>query len=75
MGSVYSPPCVYRFEVPRMVIVSIPKNSPRPPRACAVMIEEIEKFFKFQGINNLSDFLGEHQEVSDFIYEKIRELF
>jgi len=37
--------------------------------------EEIEKFFKFQGINNLSDFLGEHQEVSDFIYEKIRELF
>jgi len=37
--------------------------------------EEVEKFFKFQGVNKLSDFLNEHPVMSDFIYEKIKELF
>jgi recombination protein RecA len=38
-------------------------------------IEAIEKFFKFQGVNNVSDFLNENPELSSFIYEKIKELY
>jgi len=37
--------------------------------------EETEKFFKFQGVNNLSDFLNENPDVCSFIYDKVRELF
>jgi len=37
--------------------------------------EDIERFFKFQGVNNLCDFLNENQEVADFIYAKVKELF
>lgn len=37
--------------------------------------EDVEKFFKFQGVNNLSDFLNEHPSLSSFIYEKIKGLF
>lgn len=36
--------------------------------------EEIEKFFKFQGVNNVSEFLASKPEVAQFIYEKIKEL-
>jgi recombination protein RecA len=37
--------------------------------------EDIERFFKFQGVNNLCEFLTENPQVSDFIYLKIKELF
>jgi recombination protein RecA len=37
--------------------------------------EAIEKFFKFQGINNVSDFLNSNSKIADFIYEKIKELY
>ena len=37
--------------------------------------EDIERFFKFQGSNNLSEFLNENTEIAEFIYNKIKELF
>ncbi len=37
--------------------------------------EAIEKFFKFQGVNNVAEFLNENRSVCDFIYDKIKELF
>lgn len=37
--------------------------------------EDIERFFKFQGSNNVLQFLNDNREVSDFIYQKIRELY
>jgi recombination protein RecA len=37
--------------------------------------EDIERFFKFQGVNNLCDFLNENQEISAFIYAQVKELF
>jgi RecA/RadA recombinase len=37
--------------------------------------EDIERFFKFQGVNNLSEFLNEHPQICDFIYDQIKELF
>jgi len=37
--------------------------------------EDVEKFFKFQGVGNLADFLNEHPSLCDFIYEKTKELF
>jgi recombination protein RecA len=36
--------------------------------------DDIERFFKFQGVNNVADFLNSNPIVSDFIYKKIREL-
>ena len=37
--------------------------------------EDIERFFKFQGSNNLSEFLNENPDMSSFVYDKIKELF
>lgn len=37
--------------------------------------ESIEKFFKFQGINNVSEFLNNNSTIADFIYQKIKELY
>jgi recombination protein RecA len=37
--------------------------------------EDIERFFKFQGVNNLCDFLNENPSVADFIYQNVKELF
>lgn len=37
--------------------------------------EQVEKFFKFQGINNVSEFLNTNQIVADYIYTKIKELY
>jgi recombination protein RecA len=37
--------------------------------------EAIEKFFKFQGINNVSEFLNENTKIANFIYSKIKELY
>ena len=37
--------------------------------------EDIERFFKFQGVNNLTEFLNENPPMCDFIYSKIKELF
>ena len=36
--------------------------------------EAIEKFFKFQGVNRLSEFLTENDSISDLVYEQVREL-
>jgi len=36
--------------------------------------ESIEKFFKFQGMQNLTEFLENNQEVCDIIYDDIKEL-
>ena len=37
--------------------------------------EDIERFFKFQGSNNLSIFLNDNPDIASFIYDKIKELF
>ena len=37
--------------------------------------EDVEKFFKFQGVNNLSEFLNENPSITNFVYESVRELF
>ncbi len=37
--------------------------------------EEIERFFKFQGSNNVCEFLTNHSEIAQFIYTKIKELY
>jgi hypothetical protein len=37
--------------------------------------EDIERFFKFQGVNNLNEFLNENPSTCEFIYMKIKELF
>lgn len=37
--------------------------------------EDIERFFKFQGSNNVLEFLNNNNEVAQFIYEKIKELY
>lgn len=36
--------------------------------------ESIEKFFKFQGMQNLTEFLENNQEVCDFIYEEVKDM-
>lgn len=36
--------------------------------------EEIERFFKFQGVNNVAEFLNANPSMATFIYNKIREL-
>lgn len=36
--------------------------------------EEIERFFKFQGVNNVAEFLNNNPPIATFIYNKIREL-
>ena len=37
--------------------------------------DAIEKFFKFQGVNSVSEFLTNNQDIADFVYEKIKELY
>lgn len=37
--------------------------------------EDIERFFKFQGSNNVLEFLNTNKEVAYFIYDKIKELY
>jgi recombination protein RecA len=37
--------------------------------------ESIEKFFKFQGINNVLEFINGHEDLALFMYEKIKELY
>ena len=37
--------------------------------------EDIERFFKFQGANNLSQFLNDNPEIASFVYDQIKELF
>jgi len=37
--------------------------------------EDAEKFLKFQGVNNLSEFLNDNPPMCEFIYDKIKELF
>ena len=36
--------------------------------------EAAEKFFKFQGVNRLSEFLVENESMADLVYEHVREL-
>jgi RecA/RadA recombinase len=37
--------------------------------------EEVERFFKFQGSNNLSEFLENNYDLAMFVYKKIKELY
>lgn len=37
--------------------------------------ESIEKFFKFQGINSVAEFLNANPSIAEFIYLKIKELY
>jgi len=37
--------------------------------------DEVEKFFKFQGINAVADFLNANSNIATFIYNKIKELY
>jgi recombination protein RecA len=36
--------------------------------------EDIERCFKFQGVNSVAEFLNGNQPICDFIYQKIKEL-
>jgi hypothetical protein len=36
--------------------------------------EQIEKTFKFQGMENVSSFLQQNEVITQFIYEQIKEL-
>jgi recombination protein RecA len=36
--------------------------------------EELEKFFKFQGVNNVAEYLNSTPSIAEFIYQKIKEL-
>jgi recombination protein RecA len=36
--------------------------------------EDAEKFFKFQGVNRLSEFLTKNEPIADLVYEQVREL-
>jgi len=36
--------------------------------------EEVDKFFKFQGMQKVTDFLTENEGLKDFLYEKIKEI-
>lgn len=36
--------------------------------------EDIERFFKFQGVNNVAEFLNNNLTIAEFIYGKIKEL-
>ena len=36
--------------------------------------EDIERFFKFQGVNAVADFLNNNPKMASFVYEKIKEL-
>ena len=36
--------------------------------------EAVSKFFKFQGMQNLTDFLSENEDVTTFIHQQIREI-
>lgn len=37
-------------------------------------LEDVEKFFKFQGMAKLNDFLSKETTIADFIYEQIRTI-
>lgn len=37
--------------------------------------EDVERFFKFQGANNTLEFLNDNPDMSQFVYDKIKELF
>ena len=36
--------------------------------------EAVEKFFKFQGMSKLGDFIEENMEIQQFLYEEIRNV-
>lgn len=36
--------------------------------------EDVERFFKFQGINNVAEFINNNPQIADFLYQKIKEL-
>lgn len=36
--------------------------------------EKVEKFFNFQGMKKVSDFLYEHEEIKDLIYEQVKQV-
>jgi recombination protein RecA len=36
--------------------------------------EAAEKFFKFQGVNRLSEFLTDNEPIAELVYEEVREL-
>lgn len=37
--------------------------------------EDIERFFKFQGSNNVLEFLNNNKDIAYFVYDKIKELY
>jgi recombination protein RecA len=58
-------------------------DTPEDPTIAAILAkntvgqtaDEIERFFKFQGSNNVCEFLTSNPEVAQFIYKKIKELY
>lgn len=36
--------------------------------------DDIERFFKFQGINNVAEFINNNPDIAAFLYQKIKEL-
>ena len=37
-------------------------------------LESVQKFFKFQGIQKLTDFLTENEPITKFIHDQIKEI-
>lgn len=37
--------------------------------------EDVERFFKFQGANNVLEFLNSNKDIASFVYDKIKELY
>ena len=38
-------------------------------------VEDVERAFKFQGMEKVTNFLEENPQMCDFIYQQIREIF
>jgi len=68
-GAWYTIACALEEKDHPVIVEVLKKNSVSDSE------EEIEKFFKFQGVNNLSDFLVANPKVCDFIYSRIKDLF
>jgi hypothetical protein len=41
----------------------------------ASSVDDIERALKFQGSNNLCEFLTTHEDIAQFVFQKIKELY
>ena len=67
-GAWYTIICATSSTDPRIISL-LNKNN-----VCIDNPEEIEKFFKFQGMAKLSKFIEENEEIQEFLYDEIRSV-